>query len=166
MKKIFLIFGLLYISIYTFSQTKETLYRPEANATIELNNAIDKAKSQNKNVLVQIGGNWCKWCLRFNKFCNETTSIDSSLKADYIVLHINYSKENENFSLLQKYDNPQRFGFPVFLIIDANGKRLHTQDSGLLESGDGYDVEKVLIFLKQWTTTAVNPQNYTPKYKK
>jgi hypothetical protein len=33
--------------------------------------------------------------------------------------------------------NPQRFGFPVFVIIDGDGNVLHTQDSALLEQGKG-----------------------------
>jgi thioredoxin-related protein len=166
MKQASLFLVVFFISAILFGQSKETIYHPEANAELELAGAVSKAQNENKNILVYVGGNWCKWCLRFNKFCKDTISIDSTIKANYVVLHINYSQENENFELLQKLDNPQRFGFPVLLILDSNGKRLHTQDTGFLESGEGYDKEKVLIFLKQWTVKAVNPKNYTPKYKK
>ncbi|NVO01588.1 MAG: thioredoxin family protein [Bacteroidetes bacterium] len=166
MKKSFFVAVIIFVSFSVFGQVKEVIYHPESNAETELSNAISKAKAENKNILVQVGGNWCKWCLRFNKFCHDTLAIDSAIKANYVVLHVNYSKENENFELLQKFDNPQRFGFPVLLILDSKGNRLHTQDSGFLESGEGYDKDKVLTFLKQWTFSAVNPKNYSPKYKK
>jgi hypothetical protein len=52
-------------------------------------------------------------------------------------------------------ENPQRFGFPVLVVLNSNGQRIHTQDSGLLESGDGYDPKKVIGFLKNWTPAAL-----------
>ncbi|MEI8201475.1 MAG: thioredoxin family protein [Bacteroidota bacterium] len=142
------------------AQVKESIYNPEANAASDLKNALIKAKTENKQVLLQVGGNWCKWCIRFNKFCSETSAVDSMLKANYVLLHINYSKENKNLSLLKQLEFPQRFGFPVLLVLDASGKRLHTQDSGFLESGEGYDKEKVLTFLKQWTVDSLKPEKY------
>ncbi len=45
--------------------------------------------------------------------------------------------------------------FPVLVILNSNGQRIHTQDSGLLESGDGYDTKKVIGFLKNWTQGAL-----------
>ena len=44
------------------------------------------------------------------------------MNANYVVYHLNYSKENYNAKLLTKYNFPQRFGFPVFLILDGEGK--------------------------------------------
>ncbi|MDE7096601.1 MAG: thioredoxin, partial [Muribaculaceae bacterium] len=55
----------------------------------------------------------------------------------------------------RKLGNPVRFGFPVLIILDENGNILHTQDSALLESGEGYDKEKVTRFFESWTPGAV-----------
>ncbi len=159
------LFFMFFLVNISQAQVKETIYNPEANALSDLKMALVKAKSENKHLLIQLGGNWCKWCLRFNKFCNETPAIDSALKANFVVLHINYSKENKNLGLLKQLEFPQRFGFPVFLVLDADGKRLHTQDSGFLESGEGYDKEKVLTFLKMWTAEALKPEKYVDTNK-
>ena len=35
--------------------------------------------------------------------------------------------------ILAKYGYPQRFGFPVFIVLDGNGNRIHTQNSAYLE---------------------------------
>ena len=48
-----------------------------------------------------------------------------------------------------------RFGFPVFVVLDADGTVLHTQDSSFLEEGQGYNKERVLRFFKCWTPAAV-----------
>jgi hypothetical protein len=49
---------------------------------------------------------------------------------------------------MKHLENPGRFGYPVFIIVDGNGKRLHTQDSALLEEGDGYSKKKIFRFLR------------------
>jgi hypothetical protein len=55
---------------------------------------------------------------------------------------------------------PQRFGFPVFVILGADGNRLHTQNSAYLEEGKGHSVEKIKEFLEAWTVKALDPTNY------
>jgi hypothetical protein len=82
------------------------------------------------------------------------------LNKDFIVYHLNYSKENKNLDILAKYEYPQRFGFPVFLILDGNGKLIHIQNSGYLEAGKGYDHEKVFGFLNDWRPAALDPEQY------
>jgi hypothetical protein len=58
--------------------------------------------------------------------------------------------------------NPTRFGFPVFIIIDGDGKVLHIQDSALLEEGKGYNKQKVVGFFRNWTAAAVVPKVAKP----
>lgn len=160
---LFLLF-LNFIPAHAQNAEKFEIYKPEANAADEFARALVKAKAENKHVLMQIGGNWCKWCRAFYKFTSADHEADSILKADYIVLHVNFSKENKNLAFLKSLDFPQRFGFPVFVITNANGQRLHTQNSWYLENGkDGYDKKKVMEFFKNWSPAALNPENYPLK---
>ena len=76
-----------------------------------------------------------------------------------MVVLVNTSKENYNKELLAKYEYPGRLGYPVFLILDGTGRRLNTQDSGLLEQGEGYNKSKVMTFLRQWSAAALDPKN-------
>jgi len=53
------------------------------------------------------------------------------------------------------YGSPNKFGIPVIVVLDKNGKQLHTQETGSLEfpkdsSKKGHDPEKVMKFLRQW----------------
>src|SRR5260221_10102783 len=88
----------------SFSQdlSKFHLYTPEDNAEKQISTALKKARKEGKHVFIQIGGNWCIWCARFNEFINNDAQIDSSIKAGYVVYHLNYSKENLNARLLAK----------------------------------------------------------------
>ena len=140
------------------------IYHPEANAKEELNSAIAQAKENNKHVLIMVGGNWCRWCRMFEKFIakhrDENAKVDSSINSGFVFLHINYSKENKNLEVLSSLSFPQRFGFPVFLVLDAQGTRLHTQNSAYLEEGEGYSEQKIIDFLSHWNPAAMDPALY------
>lgn len=137
-----------------------TLYHPQADARAEMAAHLAEAQAAGKHLLLQVGGNWCSWCIRFHRFCKEDAEIDSLLQANYVLYHLNYSPENPNEAILADLGYPQRFGFPVFVLLDSQGQRLHTQDSALLEAGQGYDRAKVLHFLRQWTPAALDPDRY------
>ena len=123
MKKYFFFFAFSLFSITLAAQdmSKFKLYKPEEDAEKALEEVVERAKDENKHVFVQIGGNWCVWCARFEDFVKSDTSIDSLVKANYLVYHLNYSKENKNAEMLERFKFPQRFGFPVFLILDGKG---------------------------------------------
>lgn len=155
---VFLCFNLLQLSAQGSGKPK--IYDPLADAGAELELAINNAKKTNKHVLVQVGGNWCSWCIKLNKFIKETPELDSIIKTDYQFLHVNYSKENKNLLVMEKLGYPQRFGFPVIVILNAEGERLHTQDTGYLESEKSYDQKKIRRFLTSWNIAAMRPENY------
>ncbi len=136
------------------------LYKPEENAEKAIGEAVRKAKESGKHVFIQIGGNWCIWCARFHEFVNNDFSLDSLMQANYVVYQMNYSKENYNAGLLKKYGFPQRFGFPVFLILDGDGRLLHTQNSWYLEEGKSYHRDKVKTFFTEWGPQALDPNQY------
>lgn len=149
-----------FISIQTLAQDKFNLYNPQADAKKEISDAVAKAKAENKHVFIEIGGNWCGWCKLFFELTSRDEDLKNYLAANYETVYLNYSKENTNSEVLAGLDFPQRFGFPVFVILDGNGKRLHTQNSGYLEDGEGHSKAKVLEFLQQWSPDAVNPEKY------
>lgn len=162
MKKILALLIAIVFTGTAFSQDMKNfkLYKPEENAEKKIEEAVKQAKAAGKHVLVQIGGNWCIWCARFNDYVTTDKSIDSLVTANYVVYHMNYSKENTNEKLLAKYSYPQRFGFPVFLILDDKGKLIHTQNSSYLEKDKSYDKTAVVGFFNDWKPAAFDPKQY------
>jgi thioredoxin-related protein len=141
-------------------QKKFSLYKPEENAKSALDSVISEAAKKGKNVFVQIGGNWCSWCARFHELATNDKQVDSTIQRNFVVYHLNYSKENKNPELLRQLEYPQRFGFPVFIILDSKGRKLHTQNSSYLEEGKGYSKDKVISFLNDWSPAAFDPEQY------
>ncbi|SFG62469.1 thioredoxin family protein [Prevotella sp. KH2C16] len=141
--------------------TLKKVYDETINPMEQIDRAIEdiRATGANKFIVCQIGGNWCPWCLLFADFVSRDTDIMKVINDNYLYLHVNYNPRKGNAenatALMKRLGSPQRFGFPVFVILDGNGKVLHIQDSSFLEEGKGYDKEKVLRFLKAWTPEAV-----------
>ena len=140
------------------------VYDEEANQLWQIDNAIEEAAKSGKFVVCQVGGNWCVWCLRFADFITTDNDIKQIVDDNFVYIHVNYnpkrSEGEEKMKLaeqmLKRLGNPQRFGFPVFVVLNSNGEVIHTQDSSFLEEGKGYDKEKVLRFFKNWTPKAVS----------
>ncbi len=151
------------MAFYTVpAQDKETfnIYNDKIDAREQITEAVKVAQKEGKNIILQIGGNWCSWCRKFYSFTTRNSEVDSVMKENFIILHINYSKENRNLQVMEQLQFPQRFGFPVFVILDQKGERIHTQNSAHLEEGDGYSKEKIVEFLQQWGPEALNPEHY------
>ena len=159
MKKIILL-TILSLALLSVKAQNAKPYDPSANAGEDINRAIEKAQDENKHILLMIGGNWCPWCRQLDRFIRQEQTIDSLINADYVLVKVNYSKENKNLATLATYDFPQRFGFPVLVVLNANGKRIHTQNTVYLEEGKGYDAKRIENFLKAWRPAALNPENY------
>ena len=77
-------------------ETKKQLYDPSLDGMKQIKEAVAAAAKEGKHVLIQYGGNWCSWCIKFDAFCKADTSISKIINAGYIPVKLNYSPENKN----------------------------------------------------------------------
>ena len=80
----FLLFGTLQLSVKAQAADSTKPYNPTANAKTDIQNAVELAKKTGKHVILMTGGNWCSWCLRFNKFIQQDAQLDSAVKANFV----------------------------------------------------------------------------------
>ncbi|MFL9832989.1 thioredoxin family protein [Chryseobacterium terrae] len=126
-------------------------YNPKADAQSDINKLVAQAKKEGKNIMIQAGGNWCIWCLRFNQYVQSTPELKKLVDKNYLYYHLNYSPDNKNEKVFTEYGNPgEKFGYPVFIVLDKNGKMIHVQQSDVLEEGKGYSLEKTKAFFNKW----------------
>lgn len=157
--------AVLFINVLSAgAQTKVKVYDESINPDSQITAAVEKAASSGKFVVAQLGGNWCKWCIRFARFVEADPELKKLVDDNFEFIHVNYNPrsnetatdESATKAALKRLGNPVRFGYPVLVVLDTDGNVIHTQDSGFLESGDGYDKEKVARFFETWTPEAVN----------
>jgi thioredoxin-related protein len=110
--------------------------------------AIALAKETNRNVLIKIGGNWCAWCHKMDKFLQANQDIYQTLHQEFVVLKINVSDSNENEAFMKGL--PPVLGYPHMYVSTAAGKMVLSKDTAeFLESGE-YSREQWLSFIQQW----------------
>lgn len=140
--------------VCTQAQVKK-VYDEGIDPMEQIDKAVAQARQNGKFVVCQLGGNWCPWCLRFADFIQKDTAVARVVNDNFVYIHVNYPRRGAAKSLMQRLGNPGRFGFPVMVVLDGQGKLLHIQDSSFLEEGKGYNPEKVLRFFANWTPKAV-----------
>jgi len=157
MKKllVFTAFVLFAFASQAQESIREKLYDTTANPQADIKKAIVLAKKEHKNILLQVGGNWCIWCKRFHQTVAGNDTLNKLMQENYVVVHVNYDQYNKQAAIWKTLGYPQRFGFPVFVILDENGKQIHTQNSAYLEEGKGYNNEKIAEFFNGWTPAAI-----------
>lgn len=150
-KNLFIIFLFsLIIAGSTSAQVAEReKFDPKKNPQKELETAIKTASKENKNILLDVGGEWCIWCHRMDEFILSNKEISDFIKDNFVVVKVNYSPENKNEKFLAKY--PKVPGFPHLFVLDKSGKLLHSQDTGKLEENKSYSKDKFITFLKTYS---------------
>jgi len=167
MKKIYLL-ALLLVATVSFSQTTEEKeakkkqveaekaalpkpYQEMENAEEKVKQLVLKARAENKNIILQVGGNWCVWCLRLNNFIQNSQELKTIVDTNYLYYHLNWSPKNKNEKFFAKYGNPgEKQGYPIFMVLNKKGKLIHVQETGSLEEDKGYSAAKVKAFLETW----------------
>lgn len=131
-------------------------YDEKINSMEQIEKALEEARASNRLVMCQVGGNWCPWCLKFNQFIHDNKDIAELVDKHFVYIHVNTSKENKNIEALKRLGNPGRFGYPVLVILDHEGRVLHIQNSSYLEEEKSYNTKRVMEFFQNWTLEAIN----------
>ena len=152
-KYIFFFVVLICVSSIISAQTNKNeenriKFNPASDPYKDLDSAVIAAQKFNKNIILDVGGEWCIWCHRMDWFIEENPELNRFLKDNYITVKVNYSEENKNEKFLSQY--PKIKGYPHIFVLSKEGKLLHSQDTGLLEKEKSYDLIKYMNFLKKW----------------
>ncbi|MEI6733700.1 MAG: thioredoxin family protein [Comamonadaceae bacterium] len=129
-------------------------FDPQRDAARDVIVAQHLAKTTGRRVLVDVGGQWCGWCRKLDRFIASQPQIKALIDSHYVWLKVNYSVENRNTAVLSRWPKPR--GFPYLLVLDADGKLLHAQGVGGLETeteneaDEDYDPGRVMAFLKRY----------------
>lgn len=133
------------ISLPEYSKIYDDQRSPFKDAT----DALALAKKTNRQVLIEIGGNWCSWCHKMDAFLNKNPDIYQALHANYVLLKINVSDSNENAEFMKAL--PPVLGYPHMYVSNADGKMLLSKDTAELLAGNNYSREHWLAFINKWS---------------
>ena len=124
------------------------VYDDQRDPFKDANAALALAKKTNRNVLIEIGGNWCSWCHKMDAFLLKNPTVYKTLHSKYVLLKISVSNANENDDFMKSL--PPVLGYPHMYVSTAGGKMLLSKDTAELQDSNGYSTEHWLNFLHQW----------------
>ncbi|WP_419190037.1 thioredoxin family protein [Stieleria marina] len=123
-------------------------YDESFDPTDDLAKTLVRAANENKRVILQIGGDWCGWCARITDYMSTNETIRSHIDNNFVVMKVTFPGEHAK-DFLSAY--PKCNAYPHFFVLDENGDFLHSQGTGELEKGKGYDQDVFMAFLTKWT---------------
>ena len=123
-------------------------FDPARNAKADLELAIAKATASGRRIILDIGGEWCGWCVYMDKFFLEHPPLTKLRDDNFVWLKVNMSPENENKEFLSAY--PEATSYPHLYVLDEKGVLLHSQRTEPLEAGKGYNLVVFTDFLQKW----------------
>jgi len=111
--------------------------------------AISLAKETNRQVLIEIGGNWCSWCHRMDSFLLKNPDVYQALHSQYVLLKVSVSDSNENEAFMKSL--PPVLGYPHMYVSTAQGKMILSKDTAELLEGNNYSKPLWIRFLNDWS---------------
>ncbi len=130
-------------------------FDPKRDPALNLAAALETAARTSKRVILDVGGEWCGWCVYMDKFFFQNPALAKLRDDNFVWVKVNFSDENENRAFLAQYPVPT--GYPHLYILDGSGKLIQSQDTSYLEAGNGYNIKKFRAFLKRWSPVPANP---------
>ncbi|WP_286263363.1 thioredoxin family protein [Thalassotalea atypica] len=110
--------------------------------------AIELAKKTNRNVLIEIGGNWCTWCHKMDAFLDKNPDVYYALHTEFVVLKVNVSDSNENEAFMKGL--PPVLGYPHMYVSTNAGKMVLSKDTAELQENGQYSKSNWLSFIDKW----------------
>jgi protein disulfide-isomerase len=128
MRKYLAIIAFLMLLTYTgCAQQKAAPISSDLNWHINLEEAVEVAQSENKNILVNFtGSDWCIWCMRLSDEVFSKEEFADYAEDNLVLVKLDFprkmklpeSEQEYNYNLMYKYGVR---GFPTILLMDSEG---------------------------------------------
>lgn len=129
------------------------IYPAAERAKTDLTAALAAAAASHKHVIVDFGGNWCTDCHVLDRYFHDAAN-QPILEANYLLVHVNIGRMNENLDIAERYRIPLRKGVPALAVLDERGELLYSQSTGEFEAMRGMQSTAVTDFLVHWKPNA------------
>jgi thioredoxin 1 len=129
------------------------IYPAPEQAKIDLAAALAASSATHKRVILDFGGNWCPDCRVLDRYFHDSANAPL-LEANYILVHINIGRLNENLDIAERYQIPLRKGVPALAVLGEHGELLFSQRTGEFEAMRGMQSSAVTNFLVHWEKPA------------
>ena len=151
MKKLILISALL-LSFNTWAITDFKPYDESVVAGEEIAKALGIAKSNNKYILLQMGGNWCPDCRTLGEYFSRP-DIKKWLDERVILVSVDVGEWDRNLDIVEEYGNPISEGIPALVLLNPDNEVIFATLAGELASARDMSKNDLI----QWLEVKIDP---------
>jgi thiol-disulfide isomerase/thioredoxin len=121
-----------------------------ADATRNIDTALQTANRENKRVVVEFGANACGSCNQLHSVFTQDSELAAFFQKTFVLVPVDI---DANQKLVAQYvsDGPQRRN-PFLALLDKHGNVLKRRRTDEFEVGSKLDLGKVKAFLQQWAS--------------
>ena len=134
------------------------LYSATADAGKEIQEALTRAGSAQKRVLLVFGADWCYDCHVLDHGLHEGEA-GKIVSENFVLVHIDIGEGAKNAELVKEYKIPLDKGVPAVAVLDADGKLLYSSGEGEFEAARRMLKQDLVIFLKRWRPLSSPPRS-------
>jgi thioredoxin-related protein len=126
------------------------LYDKNANANVDIEEAIARAKKDHQRIILVFGANWCYDCHVLDQAFHQS-DVAKILQKNFQVVHVDIGDDGKkNGNVAAEYQVPVEKGIPALAVLDPDGKLLYSQKNGEWESARSLDPDDLIALLNTW----------------
>ena len=122
------------------------IYPDPAEAKADLAAAMKTAANAHKRVIVDFGGNWCGDCQVLDIYFHNAQNRPL-LESNFVLVHINIGRMDENLDIAAKYETPVADGVPALAVLNPDGSLVFSQKQGEFKTSYRIGPEDLVNFL-------------------
>jgi thiol-disulfide isomerase/thioredoxin len=128
------------------------IYPDPSVAKTQIRQALERARTQHKRVILDFGGNWCGDCLVLDIYFHDPAN-KSLLEENFELVDVNIGRYDANQDIADHYGIPLKRGVPALVVLSSDGKVLLAQTNGEFEKISTLQSSDVTKFLNDWKPT-------------
>jgi thiol-disulfide isomerase/thioredoxin len=122
-----------------------------ANADAAVDAAFARARKSGKDVLIDLGGNWCADC-RILSGLMELPELHAFLSAHYEMATVDVGRFNRNLDIPARFGITERLeGVPAILVSTPGGRLINAGHVSAIEDARHMSPQALADWLAQWT---------------
>jgi thioredoxin 1 len=145
----FILIAVFALAFAPAHSSEPDIYPAIGQAKIDLSAALGASATSHKRVILDFGGNWCTDCHVLDRYFHDPVNRPI-LDANFILVHVNVGRMDENLDIAERYQIPMRRGVPALAVLGEHGELLYSQRTGEFEAMRGMQSSAVTEFLLRW----------------
>lgn len=143
--------GLVGVGLSLAAMAASAPYDETADPRAALHSALLLAQSQNKQVLLIFGANWCEDCRDLDKAMHGSSA--KLIQSRFVVVKVDVGNFDKNLDVAGQYGNPIQKGIPAVVVLTPANQILYSTKAGELADARTMGETGIYDFFVRMTAT-------------